>query len=107
MVVMAHSDLGLPFEDVRRRLKRMQHTKKQGKVKNHQLKHNLEQSLLRQASLREDAGAALELRKEFKLSGVPDDVSMRAAGYKRAVKVGGRWYAVDEGGEVYRGKNVV
>lgn len=60
---------GMAFEDVRRRLKRIYKTEKEGKVKNYQLKANLEKSLKGQVERRDGREAVKELTKEFAISG--------------------------------------
>lgn len=52
---------GMDYEDVRRRVKRLERT-----AKNKQLKENLQNSLINQARLREGDGAERELRRELK-----------------------------------------
>jgi hypothetical protein len=51
---------GMDFEDVRKRVTRIERT-----AKNQQLKQNLQNSLINQARLREGDGAARELKSEL------------------------------------------
>lgn len=55
---------GMGFEDVRKRVRRMEATQKAGKVKNQQLKRNLTSSLINQAERRE-RGAGSEIVREL------------------------------------------
>ena len=51
---------GMPYEDVRRRVKRIER-----EANNPQMKANLQASLINQARLREGEGAAKELSREL------------------------------------------
>ena len=57
---MDYPTKGMHYEDVRRRVKRINN-----KAKSDPRANNLKQSLIRQAALHEGKGAAKELRKEF------------------------------------------
>jgi len=55
---------GMDFEDVRKRVRRIESREKEGKFKNSGLKHNLTNSLINQAERRE-RGAGTEIMREL------------------------------------------
>jgi len=54
------SKQGMEYDDVRKRITRLERT-----AKNKQLKDNLQDSLINQARIRHGEGAAVELRREL------------------------------------------
>jgi hypothetical protein len=65
---MSHPDLGMTYEDVSKRLKRIQRTEKAGKVKNYLGMSRLTESLRNQLKEREGEGAVKEVNKELIMS---------------------------------------
>jgi hypothetical protein len=89
---------GMTYKDVTKRLKRIEKTQKEGKVKNSELKKRLTNSLRNQLRLREGEGAVKEAVKESLSFGLGSRGDVFVGGFGNGKKgLCDGWKRVDPG----------